>query len=855
MKPVRLLFQAFGPYAGRQEIDFEALGRAGLFLIRGETGAGKTIILDAMTFALYGKSSSGSRGELGAMRCQFAAEDTPTEVLFEFETGGRRYRFVRRLRVRRKRSGETEYLPEQDALFYNESGEFEPFFENPKQSLVYGKAKELIGLEYDQFRQVVILPQGQFERLLVANSEEKEALLTTLFDVGQWGEAAERLGERTLHEQRALEVLRQEKSVLCRSVDCVQEGEITLKKQGLRDRIGRLETEYETVGREAAQAARTLEEAAALDRSFARLEAAQQTMARLEGQAAEQQRRRETLGLRDLAEPYERWRKAVRDARLVKENVQFSRQAEADCQSRRKALDAEEKRALEQRDMLRQKAGRKPALDAELRLFEQRKSLADEAAGTAAQLAQRQAERKRCDETYRMRVEESSRAAALHLQLLSCELAEGLRDGVPCPVCGSVHHPAPAQAAEGEMTRERLQKINQALEKANQAALRVAAACEALEEQSRSAQERLVKAGGYDAEAHFAVQNQGKAAAAAVNKLEALEKQLDELAARRSQLDLREKTVLTSLHNGETQLARMEAAEEAVRLELDRLDPDESARVRLHTEKPSRGLFEQLERELRDYDEQLFAARETARIEREQLEGKERPDPGALRTRLEQFREREQQAHSAAEVAREQLKRLDETEKKVLAINRELESRAEAFDRLAAFTRLVRGQNGISLQRYVLGVMLSAVTAEANRLLEKIHDGRYQIYRTLEASGRTRKAGLELEVLDRQSGGRRSVATLSGGEKFLVALALSIGLSAVTQTQAGGKTLGAIFIDEGFGTLDSQSLQDALGALAVIRSSRGMVGIISHVGLLRESIEPGIEVLKKVNGSELRVVL
>jgi len=855
MKPIRLVFQAFGPYPGRQEIDLEALGRAGLFLIRGETGAGKTVILDAMAFALYGRSSGGARGELGAMRCQLAAEDTPTEVAFDFETGGRRYRFTRRLRVRRKRSGSTELIPEQDAFFRNADGDFEPFFENPKQSLVEGKAEELLGLGYDQFRQVVILPQGQFERLLVAKPDEKEALLTTLFGMGQWGEAAERLGEKTLAEQRALETLRQEKAALCRAAGCGQEGEITLKKQALQTQIARLQKQSEEAGREAALAAQALEEATVLDSAFARLDDAEKLCAQLEGQAEEQQRRRETLGLRELAEPYDRWRRAVRDARLVRETVQSSRQAEADCEARRTALEKEEKQAAEQRELLRQKAEKKPALDAQLTLLEQRRTFAAEAAGLAEQLEKKRAERKSCDETYKLCVEESSRAAALHLQALSCELAEGLSDGVPCPVCGSTHHPAPAHAAQGEMTRERLQKINQRLEKANAAALRCAAACDALEEQARAAERRLERAGGYDPAVHAAVQNQGKAANAAVCKLEVLEKKLAGFAARRSQLDLEGRTVRASLQNGETKLARMEAAEEAVRLELDRLDPDGAGQARLHDEKPSPALFTQLEKELREYDAQLSAAREAVRAGRAQLEGQARPALDALRERLDGLRGQEKQAYSDAKVAQGQLSRLCGTEKQVLEINRALSSRGEAFDRLAAFTRLVRGQNGVSLQRYVLGVMLSAVTAEANRLLENIHGGRYQIYRTLETSGRTRKAGLELEVLDRQSGGRRGVATLSGGEKFLVALSLSIGLSAVTQAQSGGRELGAIFIDEGFGTLDTRSLADAMGALAAVRSSRGMVGIISHVGLLRESIEPGIEVIKKKDGSTLRVIL
>ncbi len=358
---------------------------------------------------------------------------------------------------------------------------------------------------------------------------------------------------------------------------------------------------------------------------------------------------------------------------------------------------------------------------------------------------------------------------------------------------------------------------------------------------------RLEKAGGYDADAHTALQNQGKAAAAAVNKLKTLEQRLSEFTWRRSELDLKERTVQASLRNGEQQLARMEAAEEAVRQELDRLDADGAARERLRTEKPSPELFAQLERELHAYDEQLFAVHETVRAERKRLEGKTRPDLDAQRIQLDRLQERARQLNSAAEVTREQLARVCETETQVLALGRTLEQRSDAHKRLEAFSRLVSGEKGVSLQRYVLGVMLSSVLAEANRLLERIHDGRYQLYRRVEAD----RAGLALEVLDRQSGSRRDAASLSGGEQFLVALALSIGLSALSQ--AGDP--GAVFIDEGFGTLDERSLQDALAVLYAIRPSHGMIGVISHVGLLREAIEPGIEVVKTVSGSEIHMTV
>lgn len=251
------------------------------------------------------------------------------------------------------------------------------------------------------------------------------------------------------------------------------------------------------------------------------------------------------------------------------------------------------------------------------------------------------------------------------------------------------------------------------------------------------------------------------------------------------------------------------------------------------------------------YDEHLYAARETVRTESSCLEGKVRPDLSAIRSRLEQLEERSQTLYSASAAAEHQFQLICEAETAILGINRTLEARSAKCERLSEFARLLCGENGISVERYVLGIMLSAVTAEANRLLKGMYGGRYQVYRTLETVD---GAGLALEVLDRETGARRSAAALSGGEKFLVALALSVGLSSVTQAQAGGKELGAVFIDEGFGTLDEQSLQDAVRALSELRLSQGMVGVISHADFLGESIPVGIEVRKTSGGSEIQVM-
>ena len=191
----------------------------------------------------------------------------------------------------------------------------------------------------------------------------------------------------------------------------------------------------------------------------------------------------------------------------------------------------------------------------------------------------------------------------------------------------------------------------------------------------------------------------------------------------------------------------------------------------------------------------------------------------------------------------------------------DLKARKETYDadRIAVdkdleFAKRLRGSAGVSLQRYVLGVRFGAVTAEANRLLETVYGGRYQIHRTDEASGRTHKKGLELEVYDTIQNQRRSVNTLSGGEKFLVSLSLAIGLSAVVRAGGGGVNMEAMFVDEGFGSLDDKSVDDAVSILQSIRQNSGaVVGIISHVGRLEETIPTKLEVIKGKEGSTILV--
>jgi exonuclease SbcC len=251
----------------------------------------------------------------------------------------------------------------------------------------------------------------------------------------------------------------------------------------------------------------------------------------------------------------------------------------------------------------------------------------------------------------------------------------------------------------------------------------------------------------------------------------------------------------------------------------------------------------------------LNNARQKLKAQQDALEGQQEPDMQALR---EAYRNADIAAKTAARDATLLQQRFETMSADAQALgnqSKELDQRQLRVEGDLLFAKRLRGDSGSSLQRYVLGVMLTAITREANRLLRNVYGGRYQLRRSDESTGKTHKKGLELEVYDSRHNAYRSVTTLSGGEKFLVALSLAIGLSTVVQAQGHGMQLEAMFVDEGFGSLDRESVADALEVLQGISRSSGIVGIISHVDQLAETIPSKIRITKGKDGSRCSVIV
>lgn len=882
MKPVSLLFQCFGPYMEPQFIDFTQLEQSGLFLICGETGAGKTTILDAMCYALYGKSSGGLRGELEVMRCKLAGKDDETRVEFVFDCGGKRYLFTRSLRMRRKNLSD-----EHNCLVWDGSV-FVPIFENPKLRNVNQMAQELIGLTYEQFRQVIILPQGQFERLLVSSSPEKEEILVSLFHADRWQQMAEDVYARVSSQDAQLRQELERMAARLASYGCRSLEELEQTAERRRKALAEAGDQLAQAEAQAQDRRQAYDKALMENSDFQELARRRDQLRRLEDRHVQMDQERELIQRDHDAEAISPQYDAYCQTLLQRESAQKAvEREEQSLEAAKRQLGALLRRKTAHdaaREQHEQQRGQIIRLDSAQSLYaaldEKAKAAKAARAGAEAaekELAAAEAAWEASDRRWRQAMERQARimddyreAQQLYFRNISGILAQELAEGQPCPVCGSTLHPSLAALPGGQMvSREELDQKNQALMDAGKS---VRSAADLRDEAERS---RSQAAGAFSLAERRAAAAQSEYEALAGQKIPdidssaALEQRLRQLRRLTEAYEEEERSLSALLAQAQGEERGRSAALELARSALAEAEAAYQDRSRQwNLSLANRGFagkdaflaarMEQKDREKRRtalirYQTELATAREALAQQQAKLQGREAPDMARIDAQrksadaaLKELTRRQALAQREADAAREELA--------ALRRQRELhDQRRATVDEDLDFANRLMGRSGISLRRYVLGVMLTSITWEANRLLESVHGGRYQLYRTDEIAGSGRKGGLELEVLDRRSGQRRSVTTLSGGEKFLVALSLAIGLSAVVQAQGGGVRLEAMFIDEGFGSLDAASIDDALEVLQGVQRSHGLVGIISHVQRLAETIPSKLEIVKTSAGSQCRM--
>ena len=885
MKPLFLEIQAFGPYVEKQTINFEKLAEQGMFLIKGPTGSGKTTIFDAMTFALYGGSSGDDprnrfgRNDLEEWRCNQADGAVPTIVSFVFSSHGRRYQFTRRLVQKRK-----NFSAEFAAGELDENGNLIPFFENPKKDDLNRKAEELIGLTKEQFRQVVLLPQGQFERFLTASSDEKESILETIFDAEKWDAYAQRFFDAA--NKRKMDLVEEKNRVTASLAD---EGLSTIDE--LSDRIA--ETEDEIKKWEAEKAAYNEEEKRnrlnsdrALSVRFESLHRLEKDQQKLQTCAEEVRKNRlqyekavKAEALREVISAYEwaegNYRKRLNeaagyhaqlpDAQKRFDTAQQEKQDNEAC-SPVAGLNAKIGEYEAKRSVYETLGQCQEAFERESKTLKAQEE-AQKRARWEFDKAARQA--KDALEAYNNANSQASDLRARYYSGIYGELAAALQENAPCPVCGSIHHPAPAHRSDDSVSKETVEQA----EKAEEAKKKYWKQQE--EERSKKEQcaknelDKLKNAQIAQMQAKKDLENTRANLIDGVLDLNALDERLTGFRGEiRRYTDTTEMlndawkeandalNQLTTMISGaekertaaEENCASAKEAMEAALAEAGYPDAQTAKQdMRSNAERAK------LQEKIVVYDTAVQNNSNALAEKRLELAGKEEPDAAQFGERQKEIQAKSDEFTNKISALRTTGENLHKKQQNLRVKWDHYQSNIQEAENDLAFARKLRGDTGIGLQRYVLAVMFNQVIGEANRMLEKVHGGRYHLYRT-EDKGKGNKRGLELKVHDNRSPDTegRSVAMLSGGEKFLVSLSLSIGLSTVAQRS--GVQIEALFIDEGFGTLDDSSIQDAMDVLESVRRSSGMIGIISHVQLLESNIPTHLEVIKSSSGSTIKPV-
>ena len=878
MKPCTVEFQAFGPYAGHELVDFEKLAARGLFLICGKTGTGKTMILDAITFALYGKSSGHGRDDFEAMRCTNAAFDVTTYVRFTFENNGIYYRFERRLERKRKNLSASYMVWQKD-----ENGTWTALFENAKEKMLNEKAEEIIGLSYEQFRQVIVLPQGQFEKFLTSDSADKEKILTSIFGEEKWQAVAQLMFEEATERRQQLKSLQEQISNSLQEEACETLAELEAVIAQKKERLVTMEAAYQEGACE--KQIRALRDRLALVSRFQDL---RRGKARVRAYEEKQH---------DRAEQEKRIQDARR-AEKVKELLLELHRAEAAQAERKKAVRAADQAAgqakqqaeqillqvtaqQQKNDEIEEKKAQKIQLTAKITDYESIAALEQnfQKQRKAAESALQEAEQEKqvyesyapklvmFHEAYETDMEEHRKLLAAYLAGITGELAASLVEGQPCPVCGSREHPQKAVRTEADTSKEHVeekraeaeavyQKLQQTMQKQERAKKKY-------EEKQRLAQElQLAKETAYTrlaemqnnlipeigslAELQKKLQQLTDEIGKDTEKLQSLTKMLEQ--ANNTVAETAAKAELARQEEELTQ-KKQEAAMQAVAKGLSEhgfADIKEAEQL-LMGEKELEGM----RRQIADYDAGKKAAEEQVMRLQEELGRQQEPDEEACKTELARLEKLQETYAKETAVLSETIRRLSEKADKLAQAGEGLEEKLLEAEQDLAFAKKLRGDAGTGLQRYVLGILFSSVIAAANRMLSMVHGGRYRLFRSDEKAQGSNKRGLELKVYDKNSEEHegRFVSTLSGGEKFLASLALSIGMSTIAQKS--GIRIEALFIDEGFGSLDEDSITDAMQILGSIQQANGLVGIISHVQLLQERIPTKLRVEETEKGSHI----
>lgn len=881
MRPIRLKISAFGPYVKLVDLDFEKdLGGENFFLIHGATGSGKTTILDAICYALYGDSSGGGR-KGSMMRSEQAAPTDKTEVEFTFALRGKRYTIRRNPKYTRARVRGDGTTEEKASAEIFENGQ------RLEAKDVSECVENLLGLGKEQFRQVVMLPQGAFQKFLLSKSDDKQKVLNTLFNAEFFKRVEDELKLRAADAKNVFKVLTERKKSYLEEIACSEE-EMPALIEKLSDELEAAQAQLKTLETEALSAQKNYSDGENLAKLFNDLEKksralteAQDTLGRVlnelsavkaefDKRTAEEPQRE---GLKILAAELAKKKVALRNLSTKQKELESAEKSVADSAKKisdlkklKKSCDDTMTQVQADVEKLQDAPAKLKVAEQKLKDAQSREKLLEEIKTLRGKISVAEknliAAKKSFDNAEKnlddLREAQKSGSAA--------RLAINLEEGKPCPVCGAIHHPLLATSTEKIPTDAQINaaesKLKSLLEQKNSAEQNLNSLQTELKLKEKSltelaetftaaqAQEEFDKISG-DVKALETLQTRRKRGEVKIRDTEEkLSKALDD--------DKKFSGVVENLRGAVDNMLR--ELDEKYLSDKELLDAEISSTNKTLDElnaafNHAQEKFNRLNNRLAAQKSTVDAAEKNKAEIAAQVEGKTPPDMPALKKVLDDTRTAHTSAVETKTKLSERLDRLKSFAKKITALEDDLKAADKNFLMWKTLSDAANGYiSKISFQRYYLATMFKEVISEANNRLEKMSSGRYRFRLKEDVSGRERKAGLDLEIFDEYSGTARPVETLSGGESFLASLSLALGLAAVVQNNSGGIRLDTIFIDEGFGSLDIETLDFAMKTLIELQSGGRLVGIISHVEELKNQMPVRLEITKTKTGSTAKFV-
>lgn len=924
MKPLKLTMSAFGSYAGKNVIDFTGQ-QQGIFLITGDTGAGKTTIFDAITYALYNQTSGGERNG-NMMRSQYAQPETETYVELEFLYRGQTYRVRRNPDYKITKTLKNGKIREQKVPHSVELTLPDGTVFPEKKNATDAKIIEILGLTADQFSQIVMIAQGDFLKLLYTKSDERKMIFSKLFRTDIYWKIQENLrrksmemDERIQENDRAFE---QEKS---RIIPLPESEELPLDElvERLRERLKDALKEQNLRRANVEELNKKITKYEEINKLFVSLEKIRQTGKELEARQVESKERRQQIENALKADKVlVAEQQNLRQQQAVEQSVQAiakmtetlandqemfetlkTQLQEVEAEQKREAADIQKKMlALEQSFPSYEALQNARSEEQQAKkVWEDLEKTSEESfhkkeAGIAA-LKEQQKQQEQVVEQTKKNWEQTSLSAsesAKHYEHMyeaflkeqAGILAENLSAGCPCPVCGSTVHPDPAKLSDHAVTElevEQAKKTRAAAEEKRDLAY---AAFEA----EKTEKQKLAQAVEKE-EADFVL-------AQTIAKQQRKEAEQNYVSLQKTAEQIREKLVYPSLAEAKKQYAAMQKALEAAEQEIakkrqkvselaeamntlkgQKLAEEENQKtakkLAVKTEKEYAKLLEKsgfvseetyhlailpersrskLEREEKEYESQCLRQQSEQKLLEKQVSGKTYTDTTELNEQLKA----EKQALKEAEKTYMELHTAYENDRSVLqncAVylekGKNLESEDQVIKSLSKTANgRLSGSAKIDFETYIQRQYFKQIIHEANKRLLTMSNHQFILKLKEEANtGRKTNEGLDLSVYSLVTDSERDVKTLSGGESFLAALAMALGLSDIVERSAGAIHPDMMFIDEGFGSLDAQSRQQAIEVLAELAGDSRMVGIISHVTELKEQIDRKLVVSRTDKGS------